>query len=290
MIGNAIKQTSTTAGTGNLTLLAVTGCAKFSDAFAVNQPFSYTLLDSGGLFLEAGIGYLSNSTTLVRARVTATLASGTYTDESASALSLTGTTTVICAPHAAAMPGMIPTVDAVSASMNRYLGPSQRNANTSSVGAAALRCSYSPFKLEVGAPIGALILNVTTAGAGGTVARLGVYACKADGYIGDRLLTTGDIATDSTGVKSGSVTPTFLSPGWYYTASVFSGNPTVSAWASALAGLSAATPFGWGNSTTPVEFRHETLASAVLPGAASSSTTAVNVGVAHFPMVLMGVA
>jgi len=290
MLGNAIKQTTATTGTGNLTLSAVTGFAKFSDAFVVNQPFAYTLLDSSGLFLEAGVGYLTNSTTLVRTRVTATLASGTYTDESASAVSLAGTTTVICAPHAAAFPGTIPAIDLVSGSVNKFLGPAQRNANTASVGAASLRCSYSPFKLDVGVAIGSLITNVTTAGAGGTVARLGVYICKADGYIGDRLLTTGDIPTDSTGVKSGSVTPTFLPPGWYYAASVYSGNPTVSAWASALTGLSAATPLGWANSTTPIEFRHETLASAVLPSVASSSTTAVNVGIAHFPLVLMGVA
>ena len=72
-----VKETSTTTGTGNLTLAgAVTGFVAFSAAFDVNMPFEYAIeaVDGSGVPTgdwEVGDGYLSGSTTLVRDQVRA---------------------------------------------------------------------------------------------------------------------------------------------------------------------------------------------------------------------------
>ncbi len=64
-----VKDTTTTTGTGNVTLSGTppTGYQAFATPFAVNDPIEYTI--AGGAEWEVGIGYLSGSTTLVRDRV-----------------------------------------------------------------------------------------------------------------------------------------------------------------------------------------------------------------------------
>lgn len=64
-----VKDTTTTTGTGNVTLSgsAPSGYQAFGTPFAINDPICYTI--AGGAEWEVGIGYLSASTTLVRDRV-----------------------------------------------------------------------------------------------------------------------------------------------------------------------------------------------------------------------------
>lgn len=67
---NRVKETSTTTGTGDLTLAgAVTGFQTFNAAFATNKQFEYAIepQTANGEW-EAGEGYLSGASTLVRAR------------------------------------------------------------------------------------------------------------------------------------------------------------------------------------------------------------------------------
>lgn len=290
MLANGIKQTTTTTGTGNLTLTAVTGYPTLANAFAVNQPFSYVLLDANGLFKEAGIGYLSDATTLVRARVSATFSGSAYVKDAATAASLTGTTTVICTPHAASMEAMLPTVDGQSG-INRMVSPANRNLNVTPFPLVGLRLYYVPFLLRTGGVVTSLNANVTTAGAAGAVVRMGVYTCKADGYIGDLLATTADAATDSTGLKVGPLTaPAALPPGWYFAAIVGNVASTVTGFQSSTANIIGGSPLGFAaGSITAIEYRYETLVSAALPATASLTTTAINVGVAHVPAIFMGV-
>ncbi|MBY0238130.1 MAG: hypothetical protein K2X55_02340 [Burkholderiaceae bacterium] len=294
MLGNGIKQTTSTTGTGSLTVAAVTGYPTLAAAFAVGQPFAYALLDATGLFLEAGIGYLSDATTLVRARVSATFLGGVYSISAPTAVSLTGTTTVICTPHAATLESMLPTVDGVSG-IGRWLYPANRTMNTATVSLTGLRCLYTSYLFRSGARVSQLMCNVTVQGGAGAVIRLGIYSIRADGYIGDLLATTGDLAADSTGMKIGPLAaPLPLPPGWYYVAIVSSANatqPVVTAWASALASVLGGGPLGFAaGGVTPIEYRHETLASAVLPASASTTTTAVTVGTAHVPAIYLGAA
>jgi len=70
MFRDRIKETTTTTGTGNITLAgAATGFVLFDAAFGTARSFNYSVSSSGGSEWEEGLGYLSGSTTLVRDKV-----------------------------------------------------------------------------------------------------------------------------------------------------------------------------------------------------------------------------
>src|SRR3972149_1608813 len=98
MFANGIKETTATTGIGALTLSAVTGFVRFSQKHSIGAdfPFPYSILDSIGAPLEGGIGYLSAASTMVRAKVLWTYSASVYLDVAPTALSLTGTNTIIC--------------------------------------------------------------------------------------------------------------------------------------------------------------------------------------------------
>ena len=84
-----VKETTTTTGTGDITLAgAATGYQAFSSQFATNDVMYYCI--AGGTEWEVGEGYLSGSTTLVRASVKASSNSGSAVNFSA------GTKDVFC--------------------------------------------------------------------------------------------------------------------------------------------------------------------------------------------------
>jgi len=289
MLANGIKQTSATTGTGNLVLAAVAGMPKFSDVFGLNAPFSYTLVDSNGLFIEAGIGYLSDATTLVRPRVTATFIGGAYNGASPSAANLAGTTTIIGTPHAATLESMLPTVDKVSASVARYVQSAGRNMNQTTVSLAALRVYYIPFLLKTGSPIVSLMLSVGTAAAAGSTARLGIYAMTENGYPGQLLATTGALDVATTGQKVGTLaTPVNLPPGWYVVAVVSDGSPTVNAATTGGSNVMGGNPFGYTAALAIIDMRTENIATAALPTTANAATSALGSNT-HNPIVYVGV-
>lgn len=91
MFGNRIKETSTTTGTGNLTLAgAATGYLSFTTVFGTNTSFGYCIALAGSAEWEVGIGYLSGGTTLVRDQVIASSNSNAAVNFSA------GTKDVFC--------------------------------------------------------------------------------------------------------------------------------------------------------------------------------------------------
>jgi len=87
-----VQDTSTTTGTGNVTLsgTAPAGKVDFNTAFGTQQSFTYVIQGQSGSEWEVGMGYLSASTTLVRDRVTASSNSGSLVNFSA------GTKDVFC--------------------------------------------------------------------------------------------------------------------------------------------------------------------------------------------------
>ncbi|MEK9723447.1 MAG: hypothetical protein VW405_08180 [Rhodospirillaceae bacterium] len=66
-----VKDSTTTEGTGNLTLSgsAPTGFQSFNTAFGTDVRFYYAISSSGSAEWEVGVGYLSAATTLVRETV-----------------------------------------------------------------------------------------------------------------------------------------------------------------------------------------------------------------------------
>jgi hypothetical protein len=87
-----VKDTTTTTGLGDVTLsgTAPTGFVSFNAVFGTNVRFPYVICSNGGAEWEAGIGYLSGATTLVRDRVRASSNAG------ASVSLSSGTKDVIC--------------------------------------------------------------------------------------------------------------------------------------------------------------------------------------------------
>lgn len=85
-----VKDTTTSTGTGNLTLsgTAPSGFQNFNSAFGTNVLFYYAI--AGGSEWEVGEGYLSASTTLVRSDVKASSNSNAAVNFSA------GTKDVFC--------------------------------------------------------------------------------------------------------------------------------------------------------------------------------------------------
>lgn len=70
LTADRVKETSTTTGTGSLTLAgAVAQFRTFNAAFGLGQLFGYVIQDADGVDWETGRGYLSASTTLVRSYV-----------------------------------------------------------------------------------------------------------------------------------------------------------------------------------------------------------------------------
>lgn len=87
-----VQDTTTTTGTGNITLsgTAPSGKVDFNTAFGTQQRFFYTIQGQSGSEWETGEGYLSASTTLVRDIVRASSNSGSAVNFSA------GTKDVFC--------------------------------------------------------------------------------------------------------------------------------------------------------------------------------------------------
>ncbi len=86
-----VKETTTTTGTGDITLAgAVSQFQSFDAAFGVGPLFAYAIVGQSGTEWETGLGYLSGSTTLVRAQVLASSNSGAAVNFSA------GTKDVFC--------------------------------------------------------------------------------------------------------------------------------------------------------------------------------------------------
>src|SRR5207253_5550841 len=76
-IADRVKETTTTTGTGNLTLAgSATTFRTFNNAIGTNVLFFYAIAHQSADEWEVGEGYLSGSTTLVRVRVLASSNSG----------------------------------------------------------------------------------------------------------------------------------------------------------------------------------------------------------------------
>jgi hypothetical protein len=86
-VADRVYETSTTTGTGNITLAgAVAQYVSFNAAFGVGVSFYYTIKGTTGTEWEVGEGYLSGSTTLVRSQVYASSNAGALVSFTAATL------------------------------------------------------------------------------------------------------------------------------------------------------------------------------------------------------------
>lgn len=294
MLGDGIKQTTTSTGTGNLTLAAVTGFPQFADQFTVGAngaPFYYSILDGNGGLVEQGIGHLLDAATLVRDRVLASYSGGVYVKNSPSQVSLAaGTYSVLSSPELGALMTTAPYV-----SNNASLGLGKRvvsmhmtvgNAASAAVTLAANKLHLVPFLLGTNMECNALIARVGT-GVSATNIRLGLYRCGSDGFPSELIAQTVALASATSGVDvSGSITPVRLAPGWYFTAIVSDGAPVVGR---LDGGTHLTNPLGQASSNCMIEVPGFSVTSAfgALPSPAPSTSLAA-LTATGLPAVILG--
>lgn len=202
MFGNWITQTTTTTGTGNLTLSTVSGYPAFSDEFAAGERFQYQILDdSTGAPIESGVGYLSGGA-LVRERIEATMVSGVYDNSTPTAVSLAaGTKRVICAVSASSAFAAAPGAALVSGGFRGYGDAITVAPSTTNVSIPNQRAIAIPFRAESAQEIDAVVARVTIVGTSGALVRGAIYSVGADGLPDVQLAVSGTVAADTTGQK-----------------------------------------------------------------------------------------
>ncbi len=256
MLGTWIRQTTTTTGTGNLTLSSVSGYPTFSSQFATSQRFKYVILDdSTGAPIEAGVGYINGTPALVRERIEATMVSGTFDGLTPSAVSLaSGTKRVICTGTAGSFPTTIP---GVWANSNKLYGDAGINSAGTTITMTADRAYAIRMNHLVDSEIDALVFRVGTAAVAGKVAKVAVWSIGADGLPGVSLAESSTIAVDSTGNKVCTFTA-FRPPAQYFACIVSDGAPVVTGYGNGLIGANA---LGSDGSLGPCKFIHHVGAS-----------------------------
>lgn len=253
MFGNWINQTTTTTGTGALTLATVSGYPPASSQFAQDERFQYAILDDAtGAPLERGIGYLNGTGELVREKPLAAMSAGTYSGANVSALSLAaGTKRVICSPAAQAVLGTLPGAWLPSGGTRGY-GDAGVVAATSTLALTVDRAYAMPFVAAVDADVDALAINVTTLAAGAT-GKLAIFSYGLDGLPGVMLAEGSVIDLSTTGEKYSTFTRMRPPPRFFACLLTTGAAATVT---SSSNGFPTANAMGFNSSFVPVGFVH----------------------------------
>lgn len=199
MRGNGIREATTTAGPGAITLVGVTGYPRFSAAYAAgaDQLIPYTITDSDAAPIEGGLGYLSDINTLMRAAPIWTFVGGVYADNAPAAVDLqAGTKYVHCsAPWQTlrSAPGFgcqfaHPT-GAMRAIFNSLSTTTGTSANSWT---SANRMHFWPILLDEGAVVSGIVVSGVT-NSGGHGFACGIYSVRSDGRPGMCLASTGKV-------------------------------------------------------------------------------------------------
>ncbi len=219
MYGSRVKETTTTTGTGSLTLAgAVTGFATVNATFSNDTsdagiPFQYFVIHENGTEWEAGIGHLTTSTALSRDVIEITDGGGA-TARSFSA----GTKYVVATPIGRGIIPMAPKCPEGSSSSYRIRGSLlwQGGYTTNTLSADTLYlvpyCHWSFGQID------AIAYDCTSGAAGNIVC--GIYTVAAATGLPGRLLQTGSAGAVTAAPASGvsTFTARYLPPGWYYLA------------------------------------------------------------------------
>lgn len=212
MLANWVKCTTTTTGTGDLTLTPVLGFPSFADVFSIGQIVAYSIINGSGEPVEEGVGSYSAADTLARTFPCATYVSGVYDVTAPSAVSLSGTNTVVVS----SIRGMAPTLPQINtAAAARYYSDPAHSMSLAVRACLAGDLWAIPMRFDCGRPIDAFALEVTTLGTG-AVARVGLYSVGANGLPGNLIVESANIDCSTTGIKVATFDAVSVPPGWYY--------------------------------------------------------------------------
>lgn len=273
MPANWVEQTTTTTGPGDLTLNTVaSNRVAFSVRFAIGQPFPYLIKNSSGDPVECGWGYLSATNTLKRpASVIEKLVGGTLT-VGGTPVSLAADTYTVEVANLAQLGcgGALPGIHALASVRGMipfpYIGSA--NGKTLTADTPIFICG----RYDLGKPLATLGVYVNTvAGTTTDKVRVGVYGINQDDSIGSLICQSGDMRTDSTGMKTSAATGGALSPGaWYYWVMLASCAVKLEAAQGGNSTIAAVTPMGMKDMTFANSFG---TANAITSGWSTMPTT-----------------
>lgn len=208
MLGNWIIQTTTTTGSGDLTVAAVTGYPAFSSQFAVDELFSYVILDDAtGLPIERGMGKRGAGGQLIRAKVLSTMASGSYQGVQPSAVALSaGTKRIICTPGSGSVLTAAPGIWTGAQGVGGLKGYGDVHTGGSinvSAPMPAGKAYAIPFIASVDSDIIGLSFRTNGLAAEG-FARVAIYSVSENGLPGVKLVESDPISLASGGGKPGT--------------------------------------------------------------------------------------
>lgn len=281
------RNTTTTTGTGDLTLSSVSGFPTLADMTApLGQRFCYAILDdSTGAPLETGEGYLSSGTTLVREKVDATYSGGTLDISSPTALSLSaGTKRVIIASTTRSLMSPLPYIGSGAG----YKGVSN-GALIGAVGSGSYndqdtsgRLNIFPWIHEYGGEIDAFMINCTTAQAA-KILRMGLYRVGSDGNPAGLIVESGSIDVASTGVKTSTFTAFVLPPGHYWLGLLSDGTSALYVGSTGTAGTVLRGPASIGNTLGDLAVAGYALSvsTSAMPSTCPAITWTSNLNVPH---------
>lgn len=199
MLDVGIKETTTTTGPGSVTLSAVAGFVRVSDAFGVGDVVSYCLVSGNG-DKEWGVGSAGVGNTLSRDAVAATLVGATFT-RGGSPIALTGTSELIVTEHSAAVANNNLRVRTPVASA--YMSPILESGTAgSTIGLTANRLYAVPFYAPSHCDLTGVGLVVTTLAAGTAYVGVAESVRVGGAYKPGRLLGQGSLDAGSTGIKT----------------------------------------------------------------------------------------
>lgn len=250
MLGNGLRVSTTSTGTGSLAFSTVTGLPTLSTQLSASERAAYSILDSNGGFIERGIGYHDGAGNWVREVPMATYVSGVYTGANPTAASLaSGTKYILITPGAQTM---LTSRQGLWATTNKVYGDLGIVGGVGSITLTADRAYACPAAATVDSDIDAVVFRVTTAGAAGKLAKGAIFSVGSDGLPGVKLAEGSSVAIDSTGVKASTFTR-FRPPPVFFICLLSDGAPVLQAHST---GIAPAWGMGADGSLIPNSFIH----------------------------------
>lgn len=250
MLIPGIKATTTTTGTGAITLSAVTGYPLPSAVLAVGMRVPYCLVDGDNR--EWGVGQLTATEGFVRESKIAKYDSGVYSTYPATGISLSGSGVVFSIEDIGTQGGghYLPDYFGITAGNRNGVFGLTNGATLVTVALAVDSHKLAVFTVPRPMRIRKLGIRVTTGVAGN--ARIGMYQAgfSAPETAAKLVAETVDLSTTSAAVVSDSTVNFVLWPGCHYFASVNSDATATIRSVAAGAAMSLGTDGGSANNTT----------------------------------------
>lgn len=214
---NWTKETTSTTGAGDLTLVPVSGYPSIADQFVGGEAFNYTLMDVNNLPIETGVGSRVAPNMMSRDIVLEKYVSGVHTKGPTAPVVLSGVTTVICTITASSFAKSLPGVVDSGVANNKVHVPLNYTdlANSGILASSSNRLFYWPVEIGCSGPFNGFALRATS----GTnvLVDAGLYSYGTDNRPGVKIVESLNNSFSS-GANFANFPSQLIKPGWYFMA------------------------------------------------------------------------